>query len=162
LKRGQLSDTTVRNYFRDLSGFAAWLVQTGHLPYNPLDGITPPAATKVSIYTKAIPRADIDIMIDQAETIRDRAIFIFFRDTACRGSEVAAMRWENVDLDEGKAYVVGKGGKLRTLRFKHPTAQVLEGISGNTPSLPPDRAGLVGQTRSLNLQWHLPGLPSHP
>lgn len=125
LKRGQLSDTTVRNYFRDLSGFAAWLVQTGHLPYNPLDGITPPSATKVSVYTKAIPRTDIDIMIDQAETIRDRAIFIFFRDTACRGSEAAAMRWENVDLDEGKAYVVGKGGKLRTLRFKPPTAQVL-------------------------------------
>jgi site-specific recombinase XerD len=124
-KAGELSPTSVRNYFRDLKRFAAWLVQTGQLPSNPLDGITPPAAAKQSLHSKAIPREDIDIMIDHAETIRDRAIFIFFRDTACRGSEAAAMRWENVDLEQGKAYVVGKGGKVRTLRFKAPTAQVL-------------------------------------
>lgn len=125
LKRSKLSDTTVRNYFRDLNGFAFWLAQNGHLPGNPLDGITPPSATKQSIHSKAIPKKDIDIMIEHAETLRDRAIFIFFRDAACRGSEAAAMCWEEVDLEEGKAYVVGKGGKLRTLRFKTPTAQVL-------------------------------------
>lgn len=73
------------------------------------------------------------MMIDQAETIRNRAIFIFFRDTACRGSEAAAMRWEDVDLDEGKAYVVGKNGKLRTLRFKPPTAQVLREYRATLP-----------------------------
>ena len=125
LKRSKLTDTTVRNYFRDLNGFAGWLALKGHLPSNPLDGITPPAATKESIQSKAIPKKDIDIMIKHAITTRDRAIFIFFRDTACRGSEAAAMQWENVDFDQGKAYVIGKGGKLRTLRFKSPTAKTL-------------------------------------
>jgi integrase/recombinase XerD len=125
LKRSNLSDTTVRNYFRDLNGFAAWLVRNGHLPYNPLNDITPPSASKNSIHTKAIPREDINIKIEHAENIRDQAIFIFFRDAACRGSEAVVMRWGNVDLDQGKAYVIRKGGKDRTLRFKPSTAQVL-------------------------------------
>jgi len=125
LKRSELTDTTVRNYFRDLNGFAVWLAQNCYLPSNPLDGITPPPAIKKSVHEKAIPKKDINIMIEHAETIRDRAVFIFFRDTACRGSEAAVMRWEKVDFDQGKAYVIGKGGKLRTLRFKPSTAQVL-------------------------------------
>lgn len=125
LKRSKLSDTTVRNYFRDLNGFAVWLVQLGHLPSNPLDGITPRSAIKKSVHEKAIPKKDINIMIEHAMTVRDRAVFIFFRDTACRGTEAAAMLWEKVDFDQGKAYVIGKGGKLRTLRFKPSTAQVL-------------------------------------
>ncbi len=126
LKRNNLSDTTVRNYFRDLNGFAGWLVRNGYLPYNPLNDITPPSASRKSIHTKAIPREDINIMIEHAENIRDRAIFIFFRDAACRGSEAVVMRWGEVDLDQGKAYVIGKGGKDRTLRFKPSTAQVLK------------------------------------
>ncbi|MCB0165179.1 MAG: tyrosine-type recombinase/integrase [Anaerolineae bacterium] len=125
LKRSELTDTTVRNYFRDLNGFAIWLVQTGRLPSNPLTGIIPPSASKKSVQSKAIPREDINIMIEHAQNVRDRAIFIFFRDTACRGSEAAAMLWENVDLDAGKAYVIGKGSKPRTLRFKPVTKQVL-------------------------------------
>jgi len=35
------------------------------------------------------------------------------------------MRWRKIDLEKGKAYVIGKGGKDRTLRFKPSTAQVL-------------------------------------
>ena len=58
LKRKKLSQTTVRNYFRDLNGFAAWLAVKGHLPYNPLDGITPPSATQKSIQSKAIPKKE--------------------------------------------------------------------------------------------------------
>ncbi len=126
IKRSELSKTTVRNYFRDLNGFAAWLVEKKHLPYNPLGDITPPSASKKSVHEKAIPKKDINIMIEHAKIIRDRAIFVFFRDAACRGSEAAVMRWESVDFDQGKAYVVGKGDKLRTLRFKPSTAQMLK------------------------------------
>jgi site-specific recombinase XerD len=36
------------------------------------------------------------------------------------------MRWEKVDLVGGRVYVVGKGKKFRTLRFKAATTQALE------------------------------------
>jgi hypothetical protein len=59
LNQKDLSPTTVRNYFRNLNNFAVWLVEKGHLPANPLEGIKPPQPLQKTIRSKAISVEDI-------------------------------------------------------------------------------------------------------
>ena len=112
----RLRPISVRNNYRNLSKFAGWLVQEGHLRRNPLAGIRPPKPTK-NLLPKAISPDDIRAMLGAAKTIRDKAILLFFWDTGCRAMEAVQLHWGDIDLEAGTVEVIGKGDKSRKMYF---------------------------------------------
>ena len=65
-------------------------------------------------------------MLTAVDHVRDRAILLFFRDIGCRATETLSLTWGDVQLDEGKAKVRGKGEKERPLYFKPVTRPALK------------------------------------
>lgn len=120
-----LSSTTVRNYLQSLRKFADWLVCEKHLAANPLVGVKSPQPAKKSIDHKAVKLEVAQLMIDHAETIRDKAVFMLFRDTGCRVSEAAKMTWDDIKFDDLEVNLLGKRDKPRAGYFKQPTAGIL-------------------------------------
>lgn len=57
---------------------------------------------------------------------RNRALIAFMLDTGVRLSEVANLTFEDIDVKEGMARVVGKGQKERMVFFAPDTAEELE------------------------------------
>jgi len=123
--KNRLKPLTVRNYFRSLEPFCRWLVERQYITTNPLEGIKPPSQPKKSVHSKAISAKGVELMLNNAPAERDRALIIFFRDTACRLSEAQAMRWENINWQKGEVYTIGKFHKPRTLYITKPTAAAL-------------------------------------
>jgi len=138
LKTGPLTPTSVRNHYRNLSPFAAWLVAQGCLPHNPLEGITPPAIPKNTL-PRAISPADIRAMLSQTTTLRDKAVLLFFWDTGVRAAEAAALTWADIDIDAGSARIrSGKGHKARTVIFTAAiTGQALNAYRQTLPASAP-------------------------
>jgi len=125
LKRRDYSPYTLRGHYRVLHRFGRWLYENGHLPAQPLADVLCPPVPK-NKPPKAITQDHIERMLAVAEDARDKAILMFFRDTACRAHEAVALKWRDVHLSEGKASVIGKGDKARFLFFKPATRQALE------------------------------------
>ncbi len=73
------------------------------------------------------------------KTLRDRAIIEFLFSTACRVSEVCALKLCDLDLKERKAKVLGKGRKERIVYINEKAAmylnQYLESRKDNTPNV---------------------------
>jgi site-specific recombinase XerD len=115
----------LRNYFRSLEPFCRWLVDQQHLYTNPLDDIAPPSPSKESVHSKAISAEGAELMIENAGSMRNRALIMFFRDTACRLSEAQAMQWQKIDWQKGEVYTIGKFHKPRTLYMTAPTKEAL-------------------------------------
>ncbi len=132
LKRRNLSDYTRKGHYHILNRFGRWLVKQGYLYLHPLAEVNAPEPPKER-EPKAIFEEHIKIMLKVATTPRDRAILIFFRDTGCRAAEAIALTWGDVQLDEGKATVLGKGEKERKLFLKPVTRQALKTYRETVP-----------------------------
>ena len=57
---------------------------------------------------------------------RDHALLRFLLDTGARRSEVVSLGLRDVDLDDGVAYLVGKGDKPRVVAFGAKTTRALD------------------------------------
>jgi len=125
LQEQGLKPTTIRNYYRNVNGFAAWLVENNHLNTNHLANIVPPVVPKKSVHAKAIPVKHIKTMLKYAANPRDKAILTFFRDTGCRIAEATALKWEDIETDNLRVHLHGKGLKPRTVPIKKSTVKVL-------------------------------------
>src|SRR5450759_2125189 len=97
-----------------LRRFAAWLVDEGELPTDPLLGIRPP-----KLDTKIVEPLSTDeltrlIRVCQGRDFidrRDEAIIRLMTETGCRAGEVVALGLADLDLPNGTATVRrGKGG----------------------------------------------------
>lgn len=87
---------------------------------NPMLGMKPPTVPEKLV--PVIPAGDWERLIGSVTgkrtvDIRDRAIFMFFRSTGARRSEVAGLKVTDVDLDHLAAIVTGKGSRMRIVRF---------------------------------------------
>lgn len=99
----------LRSYYR-------WLRQTRYPELlNPVQGIKPPKAAR---RLPAVLDADavtqlVEIPDDERLSTRDRALLELFYSSGLRLSEVAALRWQDLDLADGSVRVLGKGSKTR-------------------------------------------------
>lgn len=108
------------------------------------------------------PREDIEKVIESVESyakiaykdekerlraMRDRAFIVTLADTGLRVHEICALRRGDVDWNEGRAIIIGKGDKQAVIRFSNRSLQAmkdylaarqkLDGASGRPlPSLP--------------------------
>lgn len=66
--------------------------------------------------------------ISEFQYLRDIALFELLYSTGCRISEVVGLKWNEVDLENGKIIVLGKGGKSRLVILGRPAVAALKAL----------------------------------
>ena len=98
-----------------MRSFFRWMLREGLAEHNPA---TPVRAPKSPRHLPATLDADsigqlLDIPCDTPLAIRDKAIMELFYSSGLRLSELAGLRWEQIDLGSGMVTVTGKGNRSR-------------------------------------------------
>jgi site-specific recombinase XerD len=72
---------------------------------------------KIIEYTKYLTNMPVNNEIERLRNLRDRAFLITLADTGLRVHEACALRRGDIDWNEGKAIVTGKGNRQAVIRF---------------------------------------------
>jgi len=119
------SAATVHHYYSALRAFYNWAVREGFIPQSPV------AKVKVA---KAKPRVMQPYSAEQIKKMlrvcdydyqhgarfvgsRNRALILMFLDSGLRLSELANIKLQDIDVDNGRIKVTGKGNKERVVRI---------------------------------------------
>ena len=100
--------SAIRSFFR-------WMLREGLVSHNPATAVKAPRSPR---HLPATLDADtisqlLDIPCDTPIAIRDKAIMELFYSSGLRLTELATLRWEQVDLNSGMVTVTGKGNRSR-------------------------------------------------
>ena len=156
--------TTERLYLAALTGFYKYLVAEALAEINlpRLELLIRQRARRPGQRLPQFPREDIEAVIkavddytqllqkdekERLRALRDRAFIINLADTGLRVHEICELRRGDVDWNEGRAIIIGKGDKQAVIRFSSRSMrslkdylsarQKLDGSSGRPlPSLP--------------------------
>lgn len=128
-QRDHVSPATLSLRYRALVQFWKWAVDEDEIERSPMDKMKAPR-----VPDKPVPVVEADDfrkMLRAAEgkgynERRDTAVLLMLYDTGVRLGELVGMRLEDVELSTGLAYVTGKGGHTRAVRFGARTAQALD------------------------------------
>ena len=112
--------SAVRSLFR-------WMLREGLAAHNPA---TPVRAPKSPRHLPATLDADsigqlLEIPCDTPLAIRDKAIMELFYSSGLRLSELAGLRWEQLDLASGMVTVTGKGNRTRMVPVGRMASEAL-------------------------------------
>jgi site-specific recombinase XerD len=110
-----------------------WAVEEGYLESSPLATIhfKPPPAPPIEGYTidelkRLLAVCDLDIGTGALFTgIRNKAMLLLFIDSALRRAEMAHIKLSDLDLENRRVRVSGKGNKIGIAPFSAKTAKVL-------------------------------------
>jgi len=140
----RLEPASVRLRFSALRSFYQFLVRRGDLPALPLAGLKLPARKRrlpLFLNEEQVLRllsAPLDLMKDAAKRkgrgrhrlawqyLRDAAILEMFYSTGMRIDELVRLRMEDIDIRQGTARVLGKGGKERLAVIGRPALEALQ------------------------------------
>jgi integrase/recombinase XerC len=92
-----------------------WLIREGLAEHNPATPVKAPKSPRhlpATLDTDTIAQL-LDIDCDTPLAIRDKAIMELFYSSGLRLSELASLRWEQLDLPSGMVTVTGKGKRSR-------------------------------------------------
>jgi len=124
------SNSTRASRLSGLRSVCKWMVEKGHLPSDPTEGIptprfTPPAATKfdTSELQALMSAPDPDKVIG----IRDKAILMLFYVTGMRREEMSDLTIDRLHLSGSGGFVTirGKGAKHRSVGFGKGVVPIL-------------------------------------
>jgi len=128
----QTSPIGAGNYIRALKSLFGFLVEAGLWNVNPTIGIKKP---KVGKKVRVVPTEEeigklVNTLITDTDYHRNKpkamAWIIGLITTGCRRSELLGLSWNEVDLENGKMTVLGKGNKQRTVPLHPITIGVLD------------------------------------
>ena len=112
------------------------------LPQFPHDDIE-----KVLLYAESLPAAPVKDDDERLRNLRDRAFLVTLADTGLRVHEACGLRRGDIDWNEGRAVIIGKGDKQAVIRFSKRSQSaikdylaarsVLDGSSGKPLSALP-------------------------
>jgi len=120
---GGLSIHTIYGCIRAIRFLFKFLWQEGHLSHNPAARLSLPELPDPK--PRGISLEGRVKLLAVAETARDRAIVLLISDTGCRAGELASLRLQDLDLENGLALVRGKRGRVRALFLTPPTVEAL-------------------------------------
>lgn len=107
-----LSDTYIHNHARAIRTLLTFFHTEKYI-------MTPITFQMPSMADKRLPclsPEDVQKMLGNCQTPRDRAVILLMVDTGLRRAEVCALNWEDVEVSNGLVRVVrGKGGKARSV-----------------------------------------------
>ncbi len=138
-----LAPASERLYLTAVNGFYQYLVADNISHVNPsrIKMIIQQRARRPGIRLPQFPRQEIDRVIEYANTmkeaavsepaehlrnLRDRAFIITLADTGLRVHEACNLRRGDVDWDEQKAVIIGKGDRQAVIRFSIRSMQALK------------------------------------
>lgn len=121
--QGVTAQTALQRY-RSVSRLFAWLVETDEIKESPMDRMKPPRVPEKLV--PVIGNADMEKLFKVCagtdfEARRDKAIISLFIDVGVRVSEMAGIRLRDIDLEERRLLVMGKGRRVREMRFVKET-----------------------------------------
>jgi site-specific recombinase XerD len=120
---------TVAQRFRSLQQFFRWLRDEGEIHENPMANMRPPRVPEApppvlrDEEVKALLKATAG---QRFEDRRDHALIRLLYDTGMRRGEAAGLKVEDLDLDQGAALVLGKGGRPRACPYGRKTGQAID------------------------------------
>ncbi|NNK98326.1 MAG: tyrosine recombinase XerC [Xanthomonadales bacterium] len=125
--RQGLSGKSLQRLLSAIRSMFRWMLREGFAEHNPA---TPVRAPKSPRHLPATLDADtigqlLDIPCDTPLAIRDKAIMELFYSSGLRLSELATLRWEQVDLGSGMVTVTGKGNRSRMVPVGRIAAKAL-------------------------------------
>ena len=113
-RRG-LAPASLKSVASAWRSFFKWLAREGEVLQNPALGLRSP---RVSRKLPEVLDADemtalVEVPGDDAEGVRDRALFELLYSSGLRVSELCGVRWRDLDAGDGLLRVTGKGSKTR-------------------------------------------------
>ena len=117
LHRQGLGARSIQRLLSATRSFYRWLMREGMANQNPAAQVrAPKAARKLpgTLDTDAVARL-LDIREDSPLALRDKAIMELFYSSGLRLTELASLRWDQVDAASGLITVTGKGNKTRVV-----------------------------------------------
>lgn len=124
-KGRRLSGTAQNTYARAVKAFFGWLKAEGVITNNPLAAV--PAPRKPKTMPKVYSGNELNAVFEAAAAnIRDQSIFYLFLDSGVRLAELSLLKVADVDTQDGRIKVLGKGGKERFAYFSPVTAASLD------------------------------------
>jgi integrase/recombinase XerC/integrase/recombinase XerD len=117
--RERIQPSSVHDYYGCVNRFCNWLVSEGILEHSPMERMKPPRVPKQVI--QPFSQEDIRRMLvvfseDSFRGHRNTAVILTFLDTGLRLSELADIKLQDIDFDNGIIKVMGKGRKERFVR----------------------------------------------
>ena len=125
-RRGAVDNGTVNKELKTLKRLMSFAVEQGYLEYNPLTGLKYLPENKAEKIKKRriYEKEQVRKFLEHTPHER-RAMFLLFFGMGLRKSEVYNLKWEDINFESRRLYVVGKGGKLRTLFIPPKILQAL-------------------------------------
>jgi len=120
-----------------LKSFFGWLTEEEIVPRDPTRKIKPPK--KENRLPKALSIAELEMLREHCETLRERAFLEVFYATGGRLAEVHGLDKKDMDWQSNSARVVGKGDKERdvflSIRAVYHLKKYLKSRSDDCPAL---------------------------
>ena len=113
-RRG-LSPKSLQRRLSAVRSFYRWQLKHGRIAANPAGAVRAPKAPRKlpQVLDADEAKALVEVPTDVPLGLRDRAMLELFYSSGLRLSELCALRWRDLQLDEGLVAVRGKGGKER-------------------------------------------------
>ncbi|MEE4218117.1 MAG: tyrosine recombinase XerC [Xanthomonadales bacterium] len=128
LHRQGLGARSIQRVLSALRGYYRWLMREGLARHNPAIAIKAPRASKKlpkTLDTDAVARL-LDFKTDTPLALRDKAMMELFYSSGLRLSELASLRWDQIDPSSGLITVTGKGNKTRVVPLGSYAAKALD------------------------------------
>ncbi len=117
LHRQGLGPRSIQRLLSALRSFYRWLMREGLARHNPAAAVRAPKAARklpATLDADAVARL-LDIRDDSPLALRDKAMLELFYSSGLRLSELATLRWDQLDTASGLVTVTGKGNKTRVV-----------------------------------------------
>ena len=115
-RRG-LSPKSLQRRLSACRSFYGWLLKQGRIAASPAAAIKAPKAPRKlpQVLDPDEAKALVEVPTDAPLGLRDRALLELFYSSGLRLSELCALRWRDLALDDGLVTVLGKGSKQRSV-----------------------------------------------
>jgi len=125
--RQGLGGKSLQRLLSGLRSFFRWMLREGIVQHNPAKAVRAPKSPR---HLPATLDADtinqlLNIPVDTPLAVRDKAIMELFYSSGLRLSELADLRWEQLDLPSGMVTVTGKGNRSRMVPVGRIAAEAL-------------------------------------
>ncbi len=128
-REGGLSARTILRRIASLKTFYRFLRSRGIAEGDPVRVDRPRVRRRLP---SVLSRSEVRRLIEAAPTQRDRLMLRFLYATGLRVSELCALTWDDVDLEEGGVVVRGgKGGKDRYVLVDRETSDLLRSYAAD-------------------------------
>jgi integrase/recombinase XerC len=157
-RRG-MSPKSLQRRLSACRSFYQWLLKHGRVAASPAAGLRAPKAPRKLPQVLDVDEAVqlVELPTDAPLGLRDRAMLELFYSSGLRLSELCALRWRDLDLNEGLVTVLGKGSKQRTVPVGSHARKALDAwrddsFGGTDAPVFPGRGGNTITSRAVQIR----------